>query len=627
MNERQHATLLSCVVAAALIGTLLGLVDFFLFEVQGHLAGFTEYVLYKPSLFGLSLLSFQVLAFAALGMVSFCLSLLLWLIVGNLFPRRGGSALLPLSLAILAVGTIALRVYMNSQQAYRLAILVIGSAVLVFVASRIERCGVRPEHSSTSTLLLSVKLQFGALSLVILSSFLSPDVYSAYLRAPSGAQKPDGNAPNVLLVVLDAVRADHLSCYGYKRGTTPNIDRVAREGVLFRNAFSAAPWTLPSHASMFTGRYPSEHHADWGHAHLDKGLPTLAEQLQGGGYQTVGFSENVFVGRSFGLARGFGEFHETWRRPLVVRAIARVATTVLGYKEGRESAERSVGILERWVLNNEHRGKPFFAFVNLMAAHLPRYPRPGFGCGDVTKETLARIEPVNLIPERYYLPKYALNQRELGVMVDIYDSEISYLDSQIGEVMSFLERTGLREKTIVIVTSDHGENFGEHGLIEHQFCLYDTLLRVPLIVRHSGVLKRETVEKMVSTVFLGRAVMEMVGSSGGRGSEHLGIGALGELEGQDYVIAECSNGVEVLRGVVGDEDGGVDLSRFDRSLKCIVEGDYKFIWSSNGAHELYRIGEDRREAENLIGKEQERVRSLDQALKAWELVTRRRQLF
>jgi hypothetical protein len=324
---------------------------------------------------------------------------------------------------------------------------------------------------------------------------------------------------------------------------------------------------------MFTGLYPSEHHADWGHGHLAKGLPTLGEQLQGAGYQTVGFSENVFVGRSVGLARGFGEFHETWRRPLVVRAIARVATRVLGYKKGRESAECSVGILKRWLLNNDHRGKPYFAFVNLMAAHLPRYPRSGVGAGKWTKKSLARIDPVNLVPERYYLPKFKLNQDELTIMAEIYDGEITYLDAQIGDVMSVLDRTGIRDKTIVIVTSDHGENFGEHGLIEYQFRLYDTLLHVPLIVRYPGVLKAETVERMVSTVFLGRTVMALVGFSGSGGSEQSGIGALGELEGQDYVIAECGNGVEMLRGVVDGEGLGVEFSRFDKSLKpCLLHG-------------------------------------------------------
>jgi arylsulfatase A-like enzyme len=395
---------------------------------------------------------------------------------------------------------------------------------------------------------------------------------------------------------------------------------------LFINAFSAAPWTLPSHASMFTGLYPSEHRADWDHVYLDEGFPTLAEHLRDVGYETVGFSENVFVGRSFGLARGFGEFHETWRRPLVVRAVLKVATRLFHYEERLQYAERSVGILERWLQNNNHRGKPLFAFLNLMAAHLPRYPRPGFGSGNWTKESLARIEPVNLIPEKYYLPKYKLNQQELAIMADIYDSEVSYLDSQIGELISFLERTGVLDETIVILTSDHGENFGEHGLIEHQFCLYDTLLHVPLILRYPAMLKPERIGKRVSTVALFGTITAMVGTAGGKGLEKLRMGAVDQAQGQEYVIAEFSNGVGVLKSVVGDEGVGVDFSRFDKSLKCVIAGDYKFIWSSNGRHELYRIGEDPREAENIIEKEKDQARALDQLLKSWELSTLRKLL-
>jgi arylsulfatase A-like enzyme len=627
MNGSQRVTLPSRAVAAALIGALLSLLDFALFEIQGNLAGFREYVLYKPSLFGLSLLSFQLLAFVALGILPFCLFSLAWVILGKLVRKRWTLPLLPISSATLALGTIALRVYMNSRQAYGLLILVIGSAALVFWALVLERSHVRPRGSFAARLSLSPRSQFFVLFLLIVVSLFSPDVYSGYLRFPYASEKQHGKAPNVLFIVLDTVRADHLSCYGYEKGTTPNIDRIAREGVLFSNAFSAAPWTLPSHASMFTGLYPSQHQADWGHVHLDEGFPTLAEHFRDVGYETVGFSENLFVGRTFGLARGFGEFHETWRRPLVVRAIAKAATRLFHYKERLEYADRSVGLFERWLTNNNHDGKPFFAFMNLMAAHLPRYPRPAFGSGNWTKETLARIEPVNLIPERYYLPQYKLTQQELAIMVDIYDSDISYVDSQIGDLMSFLARAGILDETIVVLVSDHGENFGEHGLIEHQFCLYDTLLRVPLILRYPAMLKPDRIEKRVSTVSLFKTVMAMVGTTGSKAFEDSRMGALGQLQGQEYVIAECGNGVEVLRGVVGDEGVGVDFSRFDQSLKCVIKGDYKFIWSSNGKNKLYRIGEDPREAENIIEKEQDQARALDQLLKSWELSTPSKNLF
>ena len=627
MSGSKYATLLSRVVAAALIGALLGLLDFVLFELQGNLAGFREYVLYKPSLFGLSLLSFQLLAFIALGILSFCLFSLAWLILGKLVRKRWALPLLPLSSATIALGTIALRVYMSSRQAYGLSILVIGSAALVLWAFVLERSHVRARSSFAARLSLSPRSQFFVLFLLILVSLFSPDVYSWYLRSAHYPKEQHAQAPNVLFIVLDTVRADHLSCYGYEKSTTPNIDRISREGVLFSNAFSAAPWTLPSHASMFTGLYPSQHQADWGHVHLDEGFPTLAEHFRDAGYETVGFSENVFVARTFGLARGFDEFHETWRRPLVVRAIARAATRAFHYRERLEYADRSVGLFERWLTNNNPGGKPFFAFMNLMGAHLPRYPKPAFGSGNWTKETLARIEPVNLIPEKYYLPQYRLTQQELATMVDIYDSDISYLDSKIGDLMSFLAKAGTLDDTIVVLVSDHGENFGEHGLFEHQFCLYDTLLRVPLILRYPPLLKPDRIEKRVSTVSLFKTVMAMVGTAGGKGIEDSRMGALGQLQGQEYVIAECSNGVEMLKGAVGAEGVTVDFSRFDKSLKCVIEGDYKFIWSSNGEHELYRMKEDFGEVENLIEKEQDQARALDQLLKTWELSTPRKLLF
>jgi arylsulfatase A-like enzyme len=627
MNGSQQVTLLPRIVAAALIGALLGLLDFVLFELQGNFAGFREYVLYKPGLFGLSLLSFQLLAFAALGILSFCLFSLPWLILGKVLHKRGALALLPISSATLALGMIALRVYMNSWQTYRLSILVIGSAALVFWALVLERSHVEPRSSFAAKLSLSPRSQYLMLFLLVVVSLFSPDVYSGYLRSAHYPKNQHAQAPNVLFIVLDTVRADRLSCYGYEKMTTPNIDRIAREGVLFSNAFSASPWTLPSHASMFTGLYPSQHQADWDHLHLDEGFPTLAEHLRDDGYETVALSENPFVGRTFGLGRGFGEFHETWRRPLVVRAITKSATQLFHCRQRLEYADRSVGLFERWLTNNNHRGKPFFAFLNLMAAHLPRYPRPAFGSGDWTKETLARIEPVNLIPERYYLPKYKLNQRELAIMAEIYDSEVLYLDSQIGKLISFLERTGILDETIVILTSDHGENFGEHGLIEHQFCLYDTLLRVPLILRYPEMLKPERIGKRVSTVALFKTITAMVGTAGGKGFEDSKMGALGQLQGQEYVIAEFGNGVQVLRNVVGAEGVGVDFSRFDKSLKCVIEGDYKFIWSSNGEHELYRIAEDHTEVENIIEKEKDRARVLVQLLKTWELSTPRKLVF
>jgi arylsulfatase A-like enzyme len=638
MSENNHVPLLSRVVAAALISALLGFLDFFLFELQGNHAGFREYVLSKPSLFGLSLLSFQLLSFVTLGILCYWFFSLVWLILGSAVSKRENGPLLLLSSATLPLGIIALRVYEEarwsqgflatiSRQSYYLLMLIVGSAVLVFFAFLLERSHARPRASFAARFALSARSQFFVLILLIGASLSSPDVYSCYLRFSYQSKKEHAKAPNILFIVMDTVRADHLSCYGYGRRTTPNIDRIAREGIVFSNAFSAAPWTLSSHASMFTGLYPSQHQADHGHEYLDERFPTLAEHLGEAGYQTVGFSENPSVGRFGGLARGFGEFHETWRRPLVVRAIAKVATRIFHYKDRLEYADRSIGIFERWASNNNQRGKPFFAFLNFMAAHGPRYPRPGFGSGNWTKENLARIEPVNLNPARYYLPQFKLNQQELRIMVDLYDSNISYLDSRIADLISYLEKAGILDETILILTSDHGENFGEHGLFEHQFCLYNTLLHVPLILRYPALWAPKRIEKRVSTVFLFKTVLTLAGTSRGGGSENAAMDPLAQLQGQEFIVAEYSSGVDEYKGLLGAEGRDFDFSFLDKDLKCVIDGDYKFIWSSNGKHELYRMKDDFGEVENLIEKEPAQARELDQLLKSWELSTPRKLLF
>jgi arylsulfatase A-like enzyme len=637
-------------VAAALIGALMGVLDFVLFELQGNLGCFGQYVLYKPGPLSLSLLSFQLLSFVALGILCFCFFSLVWLILGKPTGKRGSFPTLPLFSVVFTLCMIALRfgsflrgVERKShvpfsprllmalsgedwQQASSLLILILGSAVLVAYATVVHRTRGGATGGFAARLSLSPKSAFLVVCFLIVGSLLAPDVYSLYLRYPDHSRDQYAKAPNVLFVVLDTVRADRLSCYGYERTKTPIIDRIAREGVVFSNAFSTAPWTLSSHASMFTGLYPSQHQADWGHAYLDESFPTLAEHLRDAGYQTVAFSENPIVGGVSGLTRGFSEFHETWRRPLVVRALVRVATGVLRYKERLEYAERSVGLLERWVSNNNRSQKPFFAFVNLMAAHHPRYPRSGSASRSWARESLARIEPVNLIPEKFCLPEFKLNQQELAIMADIYDGEISYLDSQVGDLISSLAKAGILDETIVILTSDHGENFGEHGLLGHQLCLYDTLLRVPLILRYPALLRPERIEKRVSTVSLFKAVVTLVGTRRGGSAAKTQVDPSGLLQGQGFIVAEMSNEVDIVNRVRG-EGLGVDFSRFDRSLKCVVEGNYKFIWSSNGKHELYRIERDPQEADNVIEKDQDQARALDQLLNSWALSTPRRLQF
>ncbi len=226
---------------------------------------------------------------------------------------------------------------------------------------------------------------------------------------------------------------------------------------------------------------------------------TLAERLTESGYASAGFSENPFVGIANGFAQGFDEFHETWRRPLLERAVIK-ALRALGRRYDLQYAPRTTSLLSGWLETRRSDRRPFFAFVNLMAAHLPRYPRSGYSSTKWSDDVLERIEPVNIVPERFYLPQYQLSPIELRVMAEMYEAEISYLDDHVGHIIAFLDKQGTLDNTIVILTSDHGENFGEHGFIEHQFCLYNTLIHIPLIIRFPQDIEPAVVHEMVRTL-------------------------------------------------------------------------------------------------------------------------------
>jgi arylsulfatase A-like enzyme len=294
-------------------------------------------------------------------------------------------------------------------------------------------------------------------------------------------------APNIVLIVLDTVRAKSLSLYGYGRPTSPNLDRFASRGLVFTQAFSTSPWTLPSHGSMFTGRFPHELSGGFG-TPIDATYPTIAEVLAARGYLTAGFVANTWYASSaFGLARGFQHYEDETTSPIrafmntsIGNELFKAAKIVDRFSThenfGRKSAERVNRTFLGWLERQDGR-RPFFAFLNYCDAHAPYAPprpfavqfRPAVPRGNVGSRALDAWSPAEV--------------RELN---DAYDSAIAYLDAQLGALFDALERRGTLRNTIVVVTGDHGEQFGEHNLVEHVSSLYTPLLHVPLVVVTPG---------------------------------------------------------------------------------------------------------------------------------------------
>lgn len=284
--------------------------------------------------------------------------------------------------------------------------------------------------------------------------------------------------PNVLLYVVDTLRADHLGCYGYPRPTSPRIDRLAAEGVVFSRTIAQSSWTKPATASMLTGRTPSAHGAIDPAAGIRPGAVTLAEVLRQHGYRTAAFVTNVNVRSGLGFERGFEQYvylAEDRARPTMHMPADELDTQVV-----------------RWLDERAAKG-PFFVYVHASDPHAPYAASgaaPGRDGAAATRKSLVP-RPPTLPPSRDPLTLLrrdpsARTLEHIDYLRALYDREVAFVDGAIGQLMEALRARAVYEDTLVIITSDHGEEFYEHGGFEHGRTLYHEQLAVPLVIRFPG---------------------------------------------------------------------------------------------------------------------------------------------
>lgn len=304
---------------------------------------------------------------------------------------------------------------------------------------------------------------------------------------------PLPNRPNIALIVLDTVRADHLICYGYRRMTTPEICALAAQGVLFQNAIAPSSWTLPSITSIFTGLLPHQTGADWG-VPLSSQPWTLAKVLRSKGYETAGFNANPFYGLAGWRLREGMDFYDddstAIRHNLAVTFLGQSILRALydhfiRYNQlDHRNADDLNRDIERWAAGRDP-SQPYFLFVNYMDAHRPYLPPARFDhrFGRIPRSLLSRVtSPLNNgRPQRGYTPQ------ERADLIAGYDNSLAYLDSRVGRLIAFLKKQPGGGQTVFIITSDHGEGFGEHGTYDHGWNLYREVLHVPLIIAGAGI--------------------------------------------------------------------------------------------------------------------------------------------
>ncbi len=417
------------------------------------------------------------------------------------------------------------------------------------------------------------------------------------------------NAPNVLFITLDTVRAANLSLYGYSRPTTPQLERIAKSGVVFDRALAAAPWTLPSHASMFTGRYPHELSTDYT-TPLDATYPTLAEFFRAHGYATAGFVANYgYCGYETGLARGFVHY-EDYPRSLgqiassstLIRTVAdnfRLRRLIRNDEHlNRKSAAQLNHDFLSWLAREND--KPFFVFLNYFDAHEPYLPPSPFDKKFGPGRKLGKYSPVHRHNWEPSLAHQPLSAEQVREEMDAYDGAIAYLDQQLGFLFDALDKKGVLKNTLVILTADHGEEFGEHGIFDHGYTLYLPALHVPLLISFpERIPSGRRVAEPVSLRTLAATVVELT---------NLGDGAAFNGPSLSRQLANAT-GVErpaetpVLSEVrkVTNRPAWFPASKGDMQ-SLILEG-YHYIKNGDGHEELYDIEADPWEKHDLAGSE------------------------
>lgn len=318
---------------------------------------------------------------------------------------------------------------------------------------------------------------------------------------------------HLILYVLDALRADHLGCYGYPRKTSPNMDMLASNGALFRNCFTQSTWTRSAAASILTGTYPEAHGVRTREDTFDSLLPRLPEILQSKGFSTACFSSIGNVSSDFGFANGFDVFVDMFRERTVLERRDKTSARQEGLPdidEGEIGLPRAEDLNERfygWLSQNMERNT--FSLLWSMEPHEPYSPPQA-------SRHFSRLSSASPRGDASATSQHLARAREgdIARLTDLYDDEIRYNDQCIGDLVQFLNDAGVMDDVVLIITGDHGDAFFEHGIFGHGHCPYDELLRVPLIFHARGVVRRGVeLAGMVELVDIFPTMLEVSGVS------------------------------------------------------------------------------------------------------------------
>lgn len=425
---------------------------------------------------------------------------------------------------------------------------------------------------------------------------------------------PPAGAPDVLFIVMDTTRAKSVSAYGYERDTTPRFDALAAEGALYLDANSAATWSLPAHASLFTGHYPSSHEAHDETRMLDDRLPTLASTLVENGWSALAFSANPYISDTYGLTRGFDWTDKAWLSGEGGRQFSFIYRLVdrLGFSAEDKGGGQVVDNLRAWMASRPADAPPTFVFVNFLEAHFPFNQLPEPFLRAYAKQPMSELADASQTAFGVQFGRQ-LTPDELARIEqpirDMYDGGVKYTDHLVGEVIDLWKERGTLDHTVVIVVGDHGEMVGEHGAFGHVTSLYQPDLHVPLTVRYPPRIPAGSrVAEPVTTVGLFATVMDLLGIAP---SGELQAGSL--VPGSDSLrgplIAErFEEEMLASRFAPGTANGKGPLLMPRGRYRTYREGSYKYAeYTLGGGPWLFDLATDPNEDVDLAGTQPEKL--------------------
>jgi arylsulfatase A-like enzyme len=453
---------------------------------------------------------------------------------------------------------------------------------------------------------------------------------------------PNDRRPNVIVLILDAVRARNISAYGGPPGATPHLDAFAAENVLFKRAFSPGTWTIPTHASLLTGLYLSQHRIESTKADrcFNDAIVALPSALHSHGYRTVAFSQNFLFSPKYQFGE-FDEFHDMDEvmksHPLLggVRWTSNESgglqnSAVIRYIRKLTGLRRFLDAMYDWI-EAQREGTPFFLMANVANAHYPWAPPPelfwraiGFKLGLLRNRELFAPNPF-----QFNSGKRQVTKTHRHVWLALYNAAVSHIDREVGRFLRRLRRWRGWENTIIVVTADHGEMLGDYqGMFGHMLSLNDNLLHVPLIIRHPACPGPIIVERVVQNLDLYTSILEWTGCPTAtipaaqlqRPGLSVAMQAPHDLDGVAFAEEDYSdsyNPVPGLRRV----NPRMDPKKYPERQISVRTATHKYIWASDQPGKFYNLTSDPEENRNLMDgdtiAEQTTLSELHQALETW----------